>query len=107
VAGRRVSLDTAKWQPPSRPDVIRSIGGHLLVSVRPGTSDVDRRYCPAGPRGPVGDLGYDANHRSGNLFVLAASTDVNGFLIGMAVSGLGFGVYVAVDLALVTQVLPD
>jgi MFS family permease len=41
------------------------------------------------------------------LFVLAAATDVNGFLIGMAVSGLGFGVYVAVDLALVTQVLPD
>jgi hypothetical protein len=26
---------------------------------------------------------------------------------GMAISGLGFGVYVAVDLALVTQVLPD
>jgi MFS family permease len=41
------------------------------------------------------------------LFVLAAATDVNGFLIGMAVSGLGFGMYVAVDLALVTQVLPD
>ena len=41
------------------------------------------------------------------LFVLAAATDVNGFLVGMAVSGLGFGVYVAVDLALVTQVLPD
>ena len=41
------------------------------------------------------------------LFELAAATDVNGFLVGMAVSGLGFGVYVAVDLALVTQVLPD
>jgi MFS family permease len=41
------------------------------------------------------------------LFVLAAATDVNGFLVGMAVSGLGFGVYVAVDLPLVTQVLPD
>jgi MFS family permease len=41
------------------------------------------------------------------LFVLAVATDVNGFLVGMAVSGLGFGVYVAVDLALVTQVLPD
>src|SRR4051794_664565 len=41
------------------------------------------------------------------LFVLAAATDVNGFLVGMAISGLGFGVYVAVDLALVTQVLPD
>jgi len=41
------------------------------------------------------------------LFVLAAATGVSGFLVGMAVSGLGFGVYVAVDLALVTQVLPD
>ena len=41
------------------------------------------------------------------LFVLAAATHVNGFLIGMAISGLGFGVYLAVDLALVTQVLPD
>jgi MFS family permease len=41
------------------------------------------------------------------LFVLAAATHVNGFLVGMAISGLGFGVYLAVDLALVTQVLPD
>ena len=41
------------------------------------------------------------------LFVLAAATDLNGFLVGMAISGLGFGVYFAVDLALVTQVLPD
>ena len=41
------------------------------------------------------------------LFVLAAATSVNGFLVGMAIGGLGFGVYLAVDLALVTQVLPD
>src|SRR3954469_946264 len=41
------------------------------------------------------------------LFVLAVATDVDGFLVGMAISGLGFGVYFAVDLALVTQVLPD
>ena len=30
----------------------------------------------------------------------------NGFLVGMAIGGLGFGVYVAVDLALVVDVLP-
>ena len=41
------------------------------------------------------------------LFVLAFAGDVNGFLVGMAISGLGFGVYVAVDLALVAEVLPD
>jgi MFS family permease len=31
----------------------------------------------------------------------------NGYLLGMALSGLGFGMYVAVDLALVADVLPD
>ncbi|MCU1675803.1 MAG: major facilitator superfamily 1 [Frankiales bacterium] len=41
------------------------------------------------------------------LFVVALASDVNGFLIGMALSGLGFGVYLAVDLALVADVLPD
>lgn len=41
------------------------------------------------------------------LFVIATATDFNGFLVGMAISGLGFGVYMAVDLALVTDVLPD
>src|SRR5207253_290228 len=30
-----------------------------------------------------------------------------GFLVGMAISGLGFGVYLAVDLALVVDVLPN
>jgi MFS family permease len=41
------------------------------------------------------------------MFVIAAATDFNGFLVGMAISGLGFGVYMAVDLALVVDVLPD
>ncbi|HEY2519101.1 MAG TPA: MFS transporter [Streptosporangiaceae bacterium] len=40
------------------------------------------------------------------LFVIAIASDFNGFLVGMAISGLGFGVYVAVDLALVVDVLP-
>ena len=41
------------------------------------------------------------------MLVIAVATDFNGFLVGMAIAGLGFGVYVAVDLALVADVLPD
>ena len=41
------------------------------------------------------------------LFTIAVATSFNGFLVGMAISGLGFGVYLAVDLALVVDVLPD
>jgi MFS family permease len=32
------------------------------------------------------------------LFVIAIASNFNGFLVGMAISGLGFGMYVAVDL---------
>ena len=41
------------------------------------------------------------------LFVVAVASDFDGFLVGMAISGLGFGIYMAVDLALVTDVLPN
>ncbi|MCU1473690.1 MFS transporter [Amnibacterium sp.] len=41
------------------------------------------------------------------LFLIALAADFNGFLVGMALGGLGYGVYVAVDLALVADVLPD
>ncbi len=40
------------------------------------------------------------------LFVIAVANHFDGFLVGMAISGLGFGVYLAVDLALVVDVLP-
>jgi MFS family permease len=40
------------------------------------------------------------------LFAVAVASDFDGFLVGMAISGLGFGVYMAVDLALVADVLP-
>ena len=41
------------------------------------------------------------------LFVIAVASSFSGFLVGMAISGLGFGVYAAVDLALVVDVLHD
>jgi MFS family permease len=41
------------------------------------------------------------------LFVIAASSSFAGYLVGMALGGLGFGMYMAVDLALVVDVLPD
>ena len=41
------------------------------------------------------------------MFVIAVASDFNGFLVGMAIGGLGFGMYVAVDLALVADVLPN
>ncbi len=41
------------------------------------------------------------------MFVVAVASGFNGFLVGMAISGLGFGMYMAVDLALVVDVLPD
>ena len=43
----------------------------------------------------------------GAMFVFALASNFNGFLVGMAVAGLGLGVYLAVDLALVVDVLPD
>ena len=41
------------------------------------------------------------------MFAVAIATNFNGFLVGMAISGLGFGMYAAVDLALVADVLPN
>ena len=41
------------------------------------------------------------------LFAIAIASDFNAFLVGMAIGGLGFGAYVAVDLALVADVLPE
>jgi MFS family permease len=41
------------------------------------------------------------------MFTVALAHTFNGFLIGMAIGGLGFGLYMAVDLALVADVLPD
>jgi MFS family permease len=41
------------------------------------------------------------------MLVIGGATSVNGYLVGMAIGGLGFGTYMAVDLALVVDVLPD
>jgi MFS family permease len=41
------------------------------------------------------------------MFVVAIASRFNGFLVGMAIGGLGFGMYVAVDLALVADVIEN
>jgi len=41
------------------------------------------------------------------LVVVAGADGLDGYLVGMAAAGLGFGGYMAVDLALVVDVLPD
>ena len=41
------------------------------------------------------------------LAIIAFAGSLNTFYIGMAIAGLGLGVYLAVDLALVADVLPD
>ena len=41
------------------------------------------------------------------LVVIATADSLGGYIVGMAISGLGFGMYMAVDLALVVDVLPD
>ena len=41
------------------------------------------------------------------MFAIAIASNFNSFLVGMAIGGIGFGMYVAVDLALVADVLPD
>ena len=40
------------------------------------------------------------------MLVIATADDPAGYMIGMAIGGLGFGTYMAVDLALVADVLP-
>jgi MFS family permease len=65
----------------------------------------------------IGDKLSDRTGRR-KIFVLTASvvygvamfaiaSNFNGFLVGMAIGGLGFGIYVAVGLALVVDVLLD
>jgi MFS family permease len=41
------------------------------------------------------------------LWAIAAADDYSTFLIGMLITGIGHGIYFAVDLALVTDVLPN
>jgi MFS family permease len=41
------------------------------------------------------------------MLVIATATGSGGYLVGMAIGGLGFGMYMAVDLALVVDVLPE
>jgi MFS family permease len=50
----------------------------------------------------TGSVGYGLA-----MFLVSIASDFRGYLIGVGLSGLGFGCYLAVDLALVTDVLRD
>jgi MFS family permease len=41
------------------------------------------------------------------MLVIATATGSGGYLVGMTIGGFGFGMYLAVDLALVVDVLPE
>jgi MFS family permease len=41
------------------------------------------------------------------MFLIGTAENVGGYLVGMTIGGIGFGMYMAVDLALVVDVLPD
>jgi MFS family permease len=41
------------------------------------------------------------------MVAIALTSTFDGFVVGMAIGGLGLGLYMAVDLALVVEVLPD
>jgi hypothetical protein len=41
------------------------------------------------------------------LVVIATAGGIGGYLLGMGIGGVGFGMYMAVDLALVVDVPPD
>lgn len=75
-------------------------GGIVLASLTGG-----RLSDMAGRRKPfviAAAAGYAAA-----MFVIATANSFGGFLIGMALGGLGFGLYVAVDLALVADVVSN
>jgi MFS family permease len=48
-----------------------------------------------------------ANIYAAGLWIIAGATSYSTFLLGMLATGIGHGIYFAVDLALVTDVLPN
>jgi MFS family permease len=75
--------------------------GGIIVASLVGGRLSDR----AGRRKPfvaAAAVGY-----AGALFVIATATSFDGFLVGMVIGGLGFGLYLAVDLALVADVVSN
>ena len=75
------------------------------------SSSSPRHWSAGGsPTGPAGGRCSSAPRRSSTGWRCSPSPlagNFNGYLVGMAIGGLGFGLYMAVDLALVADVLPD
>ena len=74
----------------------------VLVAVSPIAGRLSDRVGRRKPFVAVAAVIYAAA-----LLVVATAGGLEGFLVGMTIGGLGFGMYMAVDLALVVDVLPD
>ena len=87
----------------SAPDLPR----HARPVRRPGRRRTAHRPAVRPARAPQGLRHGRRGRLRGRAVVIAAADSVNGYLVGMAIGGFGFGMYMAVDLALVVDVLPD
>ncbi len=102
-----ISLDRRPWLRPggsAAPDlpVDPGAGGH------DGGVESGRRAAVGPHRPPAKSIAMAGSALQGlGLWLIAVSNSYTTFLFGVALTGMGHGVYEGVDLALVTEVLPD
>jgi MFS family permease len=95
-------LGTAEAQVPSRVFIVTLVQSALVVVASPLGGRISDRTGRRKVFVLTASIVYGLS-----LLAIAAANDFNGFIVGMAIAGLAYGVYSAVDLALVADVLPD